>query len=265
MIHYRKKVKIVRVDDILNYNDGKYTIMLRDVVRLGYRLFDENYLCIYTNPVERAAFEDVIYKHFYARQIGFETIDRFLLEFNNALNLAYPLMKQKLESSEAYTDYIGKEGAFNNYSMTESESVGRAESESVGRAESATSSMTGASSGTSSDTVNRSSTTSNLAGAIPSTPYLNLDAYADSASRDTSTGTDTKNITNSTTDNQTLNNTASGTDQRNLSGTEQRNLTRVGNIGTMTAADVLIKWREVMLNINMEYVKMLESLFLQIF
>lgn len=239
----------MRVDDILNYNDGKYTIMLRDVVRLGYRLFDENYLCIYTNPVERAAFEDVIYKHFYARQIGFETIDRFLLEFNNALNLAYPLMKQKLESSEAYTAYIGVEGAFNNYSMTESESVGRAES--------ATSSMTGASSGTSSDTVDRSSTTSNLAGAIPSTPYLNLDTYADSASRDTSTGTDTKNITNSTTDNQTLNNTASGT--------EQRNLTRVGNIGTMTAADVLSKWRAVMLNINMEYVKMLESLFLQIF
>lgn len=239
----------MKVDDILNYNDGKYTIMLRDVVRLGYQLFDENYLCIYTNPVERAAFEDVIYKHFYARQIGFETIDRFLLEFNNALNLAYPLMKQKLESSEAYTTYIGKEGAFNNYSMTESESVGRAES--------ATSSMTGASSGTSSDTVNRSSTTSNLAGAIPSTPYLNLDTYADSASRDTSTGTDTENITNSTTDNQTLNNTASGT--------EQRNLTRVGNIGTMTAADVLSKWRAVMLNINMEYVKMLESLFLQIF
>ena len=239
----------MRVDDILNYNDGKYTITLRDVVRLGYQLFDENYLCIYTNPVERAAFEDVIYKHFYARQIGFETIDRFLLEFNNALNLAYPLMKQKLESSEAYTAYIGVEGAFNNYSMTESESVGRAES--------ATSSMTGASSGTSSDTANRSSTTSNLAGAIPSTPYLNLDTYADSASRDTSTGTDTENITNSTTDNQTLNNTASGT--------EQRNLTRVGNIGTMTAADVLSKWRAVMLNINMEYVKMLESLFLQIF
>lgn len=249
MIHYRKKVKIVRVDDILNYNDGKYTITLRDVVRLGYQLFDENYLCIYTNPVERAAFEDVIYKHFYARQIGFETIDRFLLEFNNALNLAYPLMKQKLESSEAYTAYIGKEGAFNNYSMTESESVGRAES--------ATSSMTGASSGTSSDTAVKSSTTSNLAGAIPSTPYLNLDTYADSASRDTSTGTDTENITNSTTDNQTLNNTASGT--------EQRNVTRVGNIGTMTAADVLSKWRAVMLNINMEYVKMLESLFLQIF
>ena len=249
MVHYRKKVKIVRVDDILNYNDGKYTITLRDVVRLGYQLFDENYLCIYTNPVERAAFEDVIYKHFYARQIGFETIDRFLLEFNNALNLAYPLMKQKLESSEAYTTYIGKEGAFNNYSVTESESVGRAES--------ATSSMTGASSGTSSNTVDRSSTTSNLAGAIPSTPYLNLDTYADSASRDTSTGADTENITNSTTDNQTSNNTASGT--------EQRNLTRVGNIGTMTAADVLIKWREVMLNINMEYVKMLESLFLQIF
>ena len=249
MIHYRKKVKIVRVDDILNYNDGKYTITLRDVVRLGYQLFDENYLCIYTNPVERAAFEDVIYKHFYARQIGFETIDRFLLEFNNALNLAYPLMKQKLESSEAYTTYIGKEGAFNNYSMTESESVGRAES--------ATSSMTGASSGTSSDTVNRSSTTSNLAGAIPSTPYLNLDTYADSASRDTSTGADTENSTNSTTDNRTLNNTANGT--------EQRNVTRVGNIGTMTAADVLSKWREVMLNINMEYVKMLESLFLQIF
>ena len=158
-------------------------------------------------------------------------------------------MKQKLESSEAYTTYIGKEGAFNNYSVTESESVGRAES--------ATSSMTGASSGTSSDTVNRSSTTSNLAGAMPSTPYLNLDTYADSASRDTSTGADTENITNSTTDNQTSNNTASGT--------EQRNLTRVGNIGTMTAADVLIKWREVMLNINMEYVKMLESLFLQIF
>lgn len=239
----------MRVDDILNYNDGKYTIMLRDVVRLGYQLFDENYLCIYTNPVERAAFEDVIYKHFYARQIGFETIDRFLIEFNNALNLAYPLMKQKLESSEAYTAYIGVEGAFNNYSMTESESVGRAES--------ATSSMTGASSGTSSNTVDRSSTTSNLAGAIPSTPYLNLDTYADSASRDTSTGTDTENITNSTTDNQTLNNTASGT--------EQRNLTRVGNIGTMTAADVLSKWRAVMLNINMEYVKMLESLFLQIF
>ena len=249
MIHYRKKVKIVRVDDILNYNDGKYTITLRDVVRLGYQLFDENYLCIYTNPVEKAAFEDVIYKHFYARQIGFETIDRFLLEFNNALNLAYPLMKQKFESSEAYTIYIGKEGAFNNYSRTESESVGRAES--------ATSSMTGASSGTSSDTVNRSSTTSNLAGAIPSTPYLNLDTYADSASRDTSTGADTENITNSTTDNQTLNNTASGT--------EQRNLTRAGNIGTMTAADVLSKWRAVMLNINMEYVKMLESLFLQIF
>ena len=249
MIHYRKKVKIVRIDDILNYNDGKYTITLRDVVRLGYQLFDENYLCIYTNPVEKAAFEDVIYKHFYARQIGFETIDRFLLEFNNALNLAYPLMKQKLESSEAYTAYIGEAGAFNNYSMTESESVGRAES--------ATSSMTGASSGTSSNTVDRSSTTSNLAGAIPSTPYLNLDTYADSASRDTSTGTDTESITNSTTDNQTLNNTANGT--------EQRNLTRVGNIGTMTAADVLIKWREVMLNINMEYVKMLESLFLQIF
>ena len=249
MIHYRKKVKIVRIDDILNYNDGKYTITLRDVVRLGYQLFDENYLCIYTNPVEKAAFEDVIYKHFYARQIGFETIDRFLLEFNNALNLAYPLMKQKLESSEAYTAYIGEAGAFNNYSMTESESVGRAES--------ATSSMTGASSGTSRNTVDRSSTTSNLAGAIPSTPYLNLDTYADSASRDTSTGTDTESITNSTTDNQTLNNTANGT--------EQRNLTRVGNIGTMTAADVLIKWREVMLNINMEYVKMLESLFLQIF
>ena len=239
----------MRVDDILNYNDGKYTITLRDVVRLGYQLFGENYLCIYTNPVEKAAFEDVIYKHFYARQIGFETIDRFLLEFNNALNLAYPLMKQKLESSEAYTAYIGVEGAFNNYSMTESESVGRAES--------ATSSMTGASSGTSSNTVDRSSTTSNLAGAIPSTPYLNLDTYADSASRDTSMGTDTENITNNTTDNQTLNNTASGT--------EQRNLTRVGNIGTMTAADVLSKWRAVMLNINMEYVKMLESLFLQIF
>ena len=77
---------------------SKYTIELRDIVNNGrnifpfaYEFYDEN---------KRAKFERDFIRHFYFREIGCETVDRFILNLEDKMNTVFPVYNAMLKATE---------------------------------------------------------------------------------------------------------------------------------------------------------------------
>lgn len=234
------------------------TIELRDVVKSGVNVWDFEYPSYYKGT-QKTDFEKKVLDHFWTRQIGQETVGRFLLYFRRTVREIMPFYIQRYESVDLMKDPQIR--PLDNYNMieeydsetsdTRTGSGTITDSGSESREESATGKTGGLT--VRSDTPQESlliptGTDGNVqltyASEVEQTRGLNDSDLSASSQRSSET---------------TNQDTTAG------SGSAKHTLTRRGNIGVTTYAQLLEGYRQTFLNIDMEIINELESCFLGVF
>ena len=206
---------------------SKYTLELRYMYEdKNFKLFDFPYN-LYDNDL-KPWFEEKFYQHFMFYEIGFDTIGMFKQRLMSKLNDIFPYYKQLYETE------IRAKGIDFMLNKDLKESYVRE--------------LT-----SNSNSNQESNVTSNgLSTAGQLTPSLiansqKIDKFMDSAQKDNSSS----------------NSTSTGESTGNSK--EEYTLTSQGNIGITSSAELLTKWRETLLNIDLMIFEECNDLFMQIF
>ena len=206
---------------------SKYTLELRYMYEdENFKLFDFPYN-LYDNDL-KPWFEEKFYQHFMFYEIGFDTIGMFKQRLMSKLNDIFPYYKQLYET-EIRTkgiDFMLNKDLKESY-VRELTSNSNSNQES-----------------------NVTSNSLSTAGQLTPSLIANsqkIDKFMDSAQKD----------------NATSNSTSSG--ESNGNSREEYTLTSQGNIGITSSAELLTKWRETLLNIDLMIFEECNDLFMQIF
>lgn len=192
---------------------SKYTIELRNLLNSNFILFDFEYS--FLDEENKKKLEDAFIKHFYFKEIGFETPARFKHYVNIVFTEKLPYYEMLLKTS--LIEYDIK----NNYDMTEN--LTKDTSNSVN-------------SETTTELTNTESSTSLSTQKYSDTPQSSIslsDNYYSNIEESNN------NNNNSSQNNSTTSTSNTGT------GKESYILTRKGNIGVMTASDLIEKHIEL--------------------
>lgn len=255
------------------------TLELRQVIAGGVDIWDFDYPSYYKGE-DKKAFEQKVIDHFYLRQIGAETVGRFLHYFRRTVREIMPYYIQRYESVDLMKDPEIR--PLDNYNMIEEyKSTGSNETNTESTSTGSTSNdltSTGSSSGSSSREVDNSKKDTVVHSDTPQ-GKLNFTLKADGVAETIEYASDvTQNVgadhsgetseaSEETEQTNKQTGTHSGTEKGNQSGSteEQHTLTRRGNIGVTTYAQLLEGYRETFLNIDMEIINELEPCFLGVF
>lgn len=216
--------------------NSKYTLQLYYIYKDDiYNLFDQPYN-LYNNEL-KPYFEEKFFQHFMFYEIGFDNINIFKQHLISTLNDIYPKYKQLYETEIRCQniDFMLNKDLKESY-------IRKLNGESEGNSQ-ATS--------TSDNTSN--SNDLSIANDTPQNKIDDLDKYMTSASKSNS------NSTNNSTSN------ANNTIKNKSNNTEEYELISQGNIGVTSSAELLEKWRNVLINIDLMIFKELENLFLFVF
>lgn len=229
-------------------SNTKVTEELRDIVAAGVNVWDFDYPSYYKGE-QKEAFEKKVLEHFWTRQIGQETVGRFLLYFRRTVREIMPYYIQLYESVDLMKDPEIR--PLDNYNMIEEYEQ---ETRDEGEATNETNSF-GEGGGMSKKSAAESmAPNGELNWALnPTDPSLLSVAYASQVQQDV-------DYSKSTEDTETNSVTASSNQ-----GTNTHKLTRRGNIGVTTYAQLLEGYRQTFLNIDMEIIEDLESCFLGVY
>ena len=201
------------------------------------------------NIQDKETFEKLFVSHFYFREIGFETPERFKIKLQSKLNLIMPYYRQ-LALTE-WDKVRSIEQMMESKNLTETtehtQSIhGNAETQS---------NQTSSSNATQNTTSSNESKASNLADGVSQSSLD--DGYL------TSTGkaeqTDNTQTESSGTGSQTL----TGNNEQQL--TEKTTFTSNGDIGIQTPAYAIAEWRKIIININQMIINECEDLFMKIY
>lgn len=215
---------------------SKYTLQLYYIYKDDtYNLFDQPYN-LYNNEL-KPYFQEKFFQHFMFYEIGFDNINIFKQHLISTLNDIYPKYKQLYETEIRCQniDFMLNKDLKESY-------IRKLNGESEGNSQ-ATS--------TSDNTSN--SNDLSIANDTPQNKIDDLDKYMTSASKTNS------NSTNNSTSN------ANNTIKNKSSNSEEYELISQGNIGVTSSAELLEKWRNVLINIDLMIFKELENLFLFVF
>lgn len=206
---------------------SKYTLELRYIYEdENYNLFDFPYN-LYDNDL-KPWFEEKFYQHFMFYEIGFDTIGMFKQRLMSKLNDIFPYYKQLYET-EIRTkgiDFMLNKDLKESY-VRELTSNSNSNQES-----------------------NVTSNSLSTAGQLTPSLIANsqkIDKFMDSAQKDNSSSNSTS------------------TGESNGNSREEYTLTSQGNIGITSSAELLTKWRETLLNIDLMIFEECNDLFMQIF
>ena len=206
---------------------SKYTLELRYIYNdTKFNLFDFPYN-LYDNDL-KPWFEEKFFQHFMFYEIGFDSVAMFKQRLMSKLNDIYPYYRQLYE-----TEIRSKDIDFMLNKDLKESYVRELTSNSNSNQES-------------------NVTSNGLSTAGQLTPSLiansqKIDKFMDSAQKDT--GSSNSKATGKSTGN----------------SREESTLTSQGNIGITSSAELLAKWREVLLNIDLMIFEECNDLFIQIF
>ena len=206
---------------------SKYTLELRYLYEdENFNLFDFPYN-LYNNDL-KPWFEEKFYQHFMFYEIGFDTIGMFKQRLMTKLNDIYPYYKQLYETEIACKniDFMLNKDLKESY-VRELTSNSNSSQES-----------------------NAISNGLSTAGQLTPSLIANsqkIDKFMDSAQKDKSSSN------------------ATSTGESTGNSKEEYTLTSQGNIGITSSAELLSKWRETILNIDLMIFEECNDLFMQIF
>jgi hypothetical protein len=215
---------------------SKYTLKLYYIYKdKSYNLFDQPYN-LYNNEL-KLYFEEKFFQHFMFHEIGFDNINIFKQHLISTLNDIYPKYKQLYETEIRCQniDFMLNKDLKESY-------IRKLNGETEGNSQ-ATS------------TANNTSTNNDLsiANDTPQNKIDDLDKYMTSASKSNS-----NSVNNSES-------TANNSVRNTSNNTEEYELISQGNIGVTSSAELLEKWRAVLINIDEMIFKELENLFLFVY
>lgn len=227
------------------YDNTGVTVELRELVESGVKVWDFDYPSFYKGE-EKKAFEQKVLDHYWFRQIGQETVGRWLHCFRSRIRDIMPYYIQ-LYDSEKYLAEIEDPFATVDYTETfEQESTGASTVENTGTS-------TGTANENSDHTANNTRRFSNT----PQGSIANLDSYLTEATQETAT--DINGLTREDTASTEAHST--GTER----GTIKHTLTKKGAMGVTTFGHDMIEFRQSFLNIDLMVIKELNDLFLQVY
>ena len=206
---------------------SKYTLELRYMYEdENFKLFDFPYN-LYDNDL-KPWFEEKFYQHFMFYEIGFDTIGMFKQRLMSKLNDIFPYYKQLYETEirAKGIDFMLNKDLKESY-VRELTSNSNSNQES-----------------------NVTSNSLSTAGQLTPSLIANsqkIDKFMDSAQKDNSSSSSTS------------------TGESNGNSREEYTLTSQGNIGITSSAELLTKWRETLLNIDLMIFEECNDLFMQIF
>ena len=206
---------------------SKYTLELRYMYEdENFNLFDFPYN-LYDNDL-KPWFEEKFYQHFMFYEIGFDTIGMFKQRLMSKLNDIFPYYKELYETEirTKNIDFMLNKDLKESY-VRELTSNSNSNQES-----------------------NVTSNSLSTAGQLTPSLIANsekIDKFMDSAQKDNSSSNSTS------------------TGESNGNSREQYTLTSQGNIGITSSAELLTKWRETLLNIDLMIFEECNDLFMQIF
>lgn len=215
---------------------SKYTLQLYYIYKdKSYNLFDLPYN-LYNNEL-KPYFEEKFFQHFMFHEIGFDNINIFKQHLIATLNDIYPKYKQLYETEIRCQniDFMLNKDLKESY-------IRKLNGETEGNSQA-----------TSSSNNNSSTNDLSIANDTPQNKIDDLDKYMTSASKSNSSST---NNSSSNANNSVKNKT---------NNTEEYELISQGNIGVTSSAELLEKWRAVLINIDEMIFKELENLFLFVY
>lgn len=237
---------------MLNYDNTGVTVELGDIVASGVDVWAFDYPVpadtVHYNgktskvPFDKKAFEQKILDHYRFRQIGQETVGRWLHYFRTRIREIMPYYVQLYEFE---AKWFNVDDPLESYNLKETFEESSSDSGTV--TSSGSSENTSESSGTS-DKENRFSDT-------PQGSIENLDNYMTSATKDNETNTGTATVTGSDSSESSSKNTGSTT----------HTLTRRGNIGVQPLGGEVQNIREAFINIDLMVINELKDLFIQVY
>lgn len=207
---------------------SKYTLEINQIVNdLDFKLFDFDYN-LYDNEL-KSAFEKKFIDHFYFYEIGLTPIARFKKALQIKLNDIYPYFKQLYQTELRCNDidFMLNKDLKEQYTRE----------------------LTGNSSVNQSSTTTSNDTSLNINNDTPQNKIDDLDQFMTSASKNT--------------DNSTMN--SSDTNSAENNSTETYSLVSQGNIGVTSSAELLDKWRSVLINIDQLIFEECNDLFMLIY
>lgn len=208
-----------------NYDNTGVTVELRKVVESGVNVWDFDYPSFYEGD-QKKAFEQKVLDHYWFRQIGQETVGRFLHYFRAKVREIMPYYIERYRSVELMHSY---DDPLESYHLTETfEKTGSGSS---------TSKSEGSASGGS---VRKFSDT-------PQGTIDNMDNHLTEGE---------KNDNNSS---------SNVTGEASSETTENYTMTRRGNIGVQPLGDEIEKLRKAFINVDMEVINELNDLFLMVY
>lgn len=235
------------------YNTTKLTIELRELVENGVNIWDFEYPSFYEGE-EKTRFEQKVIDHYLFRQIGSETVGRWLHCFRTRIREIMPYYQQ-LYASVKLMESI--EDPFEAYNLTETFTQQKdAEASITGND---TSSSSASNSGDKSTLSDRNATRR-----FSDTPHGsidNLDTYMSEASIDSEgvTGSEVSEGTATAEGHATSETTSEDSEKTSYT------LTRKGNIGVQPLGKEVQALRESYLNIDMMIINELKDLFLMVY
>ena len=206
---------------------SKYTLELRYMYEdENFKLFDFPYN-LYDNDL-KPWFEEKFFQHFMFYEIGFDTIGMFKQRLMSKLNDIFPYYKQLYETEirTKNIDFMLNKDLKESY-VRELTSNSNSNQES-----------------------NVISNSLSTAGQLTPSLIANsqkIDKFMDTAQKDNSSSSSTS------------------TGESNGNSKEEYTLTSQGNIGITSSAELLTKWRETILNIDLMIFEECNDLFMQIF
>ena len=252
----------------LNYDNTGVTVELGDIVASGVDVWAFDYpvpadTVTYNGktakvPFNKKEFEQKIIDHYRFRQIGQETVGRWLHYFRSRIREIMPYYVQLYEFE---AKWFNVDDPLESYNLTETfqeESSGSGRTTGSGSSESA-SETTGTNNTSKTGTVDHLRKFSDT----PQGSISNLDGYMTEATQEDTTSSETgyENSSGSAT---VTGSDSSETETENT-GTTSHTLTRRGNIGVQPLGGEVQNIREAFINIDLMVINELKDLFIQVY
>ena len=230
---------------------ANFTMEVREMMNqpLINGVFTFDYEFYSDNVQDKETFEKLFVSHFYFREIGFETPERFKMKLQSKLNLIMPYYRQ-LALTE-WDKVRSIEQMMESKNLTETtehiQSIqGNSETQS---------NQSSSSNATQNATSTNESKASNLADGVSQSSLD--DGYLTAAGK--TEQTDNTQTESSGTGSQTL----TGNNEQQL--TEKTTFTSNGDIGIQTPAYAIAEWRKIIININQLIINECDDLFMKIY
>lgn len=269
---------------MLNWDNTGVTVELGEIVASGVDVWAFDYPVpaetIHYNgktakvPFNKKAFEQKILDHYRFRQIGQETVGRWLHYFRTRIREIMPYYVQLYEFEAKWFNVDDPLESYNLVETFEESSSGSGTVTSSGSSENATESVgsaSGTSSGTSSGNTSEQSEKTTKFSDTPQGSIENLDSYMTTATQEDGATSGNSSGTTSGTSSEKSTGTSSGTSSEQSesssenTGSTSHTLTRKGNIGVQPLGGEVQNIRDAFINIDLMVINELKDLFIQVY